>query len=148
MEMRTCRRVFAAWMLLLTFADYSHAQDGGGYKVIVNSSNPVTSLGTAYVSDLFLGKIGRWDHGEDVATVDQSARSSVRTQVSRSVHHKSVAAVKSHWQQRIFSGRGVPPPEFGSDAEVVAFVQQDPGAIGYVSISASLDTVKVVEILQ
>ena len=148
MEMRRCRWVFAVCMLLLTFAGSSYAQDGGGYKVIVNSSNPVTSLRTAYLSDLFLGKIGRWDHGEDVASVDQSARSSVRAGFSRSVHHKSVSAVKSHWQQMIFSGRGVPPPELGSDAEVVAFVQRDPGAIGYVSISASLDTVKVVEILQ
>lgn len=148
MEIQTCRRVFAVCMLLLTIAGPSHAQDGGGYKVIVNSSNPVTSLRAAYLSDLFMGKIGRWDHGDDVAAVDRSARASLRARFSRSVHHKSVAAVKSHWQQMIFSGRGVPPLELRSDAEVVAFVQRDPGAIGYVSTSASLNEVKVVEILK
>ena len=148
MEIRRCRRVSAVCMLLLTFAGASHAQEGEGYEVIVNYSNPVSSLRTAYVSDLFLGKIGRWDHGEDVASVDRSAHSPVRARCARSVHHRSVSAVKSHWQQMIFSGRGVPPPELGSDAEVVAFVQRDPGAIGYVSNSASLNGVKVVEILK
>ncbi len=102
MEIRTCRRVFAVYILLLTFAGPSHAQDGGGYKVIVNSSNPVTSLRSAHVSDLFMGKTQRWDHGELAGPVDQSAGSSARARFSKSVHHKSVGAVKSYWQQMIF----------------------------------------------
>ena len=100
------------------------------------------------MSELFLGKVRRWDHGEAVAPVDRSARSSVRAGFSKNVHHKSVGAVKSYWQQMIFSGKGVPPLELHSDAEVVAYVQRNPGAIGYVSGSTSLNKVKVVEILK
>ncbi len=132
---------------LLVLAASAAAQDGS-FRVIVNSSNPAGSLRSAYVSELFLGKIRRWDHGGAVAPVDRSVRSSVRAGFSKSVHHKSVRAVQSYWQQRIFSGRGVPPPELHSDAEVVAYVQRNPGAIGYVSGSASLNKVRVVEILK
>lgn len=132
---------------LLVLAASAAAQDGS-FRVIVNSSNPTSSLRSAFVSDLFLGKIRRWNHGETVSPVDQSARSSVRAGFSKSVHRKSVGAVTSYWQQQIFSGRGIPPLELRSDAEVVAHVQRNPGGVGYVSGSVSLNKVKVVEILK
>lgn len=138
---------FVCVITLLVLAATAAAQDGS-FRVIVNSSNPSGSLRSAYVSKLFLGKTRRWDQGAAVAPVDRSARSSVRAKFSRSVHNKSVGAVKSYWQQMIFSGRGVPPLVLHSDAEVVAYVKRNPGAIGYVSSSASLNKVKVVEILK
>jgi hypothetical protein len=49
-----------------------------------------------------------------------------------------VSAVESYWQQAIFSGRSVPPLEKASDAEVLAFVRANPGAVGYVSGGADL----------
>ena len=55
-------------------------------------------------------------------------------------HSRSVAAVKSYWQQVIFSGRGVPPPELETDEAVLRFVARHPGAIGYVSGSADVRT--------
>ena len=50
----------------------------------------------------------------------------------------SVAAVKLYWQQAVFSGRDVPPPELDSEQEVVRFVLRNPGAIGYVSDGADI----------
>ena len=46
---------------------------------------------------------------------------------------RSVAAVRSYWQQRIFSGRDVPPPEVDTENQVIKYVAGDPGALGYVS---------------
>jgi hypothetical protein len=40
----------------------------------------------------------------------------------------------------------VPPPEKASDAEIVAFVRDTPGAIGYVWSGADASGVKVVAI--
>ena len=65
---------------------------------------------------------------------------------SKSIHGKTAAAVKSYWNQQIFSGREVPPVEKKSDAEVLSFVRSTPGAIGYVSDTASTDGVRVVTI--
>ena len=47
----------------------------------------------------------------------------------------------------IFSGKGIPPPEKASDAEIVTFVRDTPGAIGYVAPGADLSGVKVVAIV-
>jgi hypothetical protein len=59
---------------------------------------------------------------------------------------RSVAAVRNYWQQRIFSGRGVPPPELDSDEEIVAYVLKHRGAVGYVSGSAELRGTNAIEV--
>jgi hypothetical protein len=46
-------------------------------------------------------------------------------------------------QQRIFAGRGLPPPELESDEAVLRYVRSRPGAVGYVSERAELGGVKV-----
>ena len=65
---------------------------------------------------------------------------------AQTVHGRSGSAVKSYWQKRLFSGRGVPPPEMGSNAEVVAYVERNPGAIGYVRAGQALRGVKRIDV--
>jgi hypothetical protein len=57
-----------------------------------------------------------------------------------------VAAVKAYWQQRIFSGRGVPPPALDSDQAVLEYVASHPGAVGYVSGAAAVGSTKVMSV--
>ena|ERR1700741_444185 len=115
-------------------------------KVIVNNSVSITSLSKKAASDLFLKKTTKWSDGTAVLPVDLVDTSSTRESLSKSVHGKTTAAVKSYWNQQIFSGRDVPPVEKKSDAEVLAFVRSTPGAIGYVSEAASTEGVRVVTI--
>jgi ABC-type phosphate transport system substrate-binding protein len=131
---------------LVTGAEPASAAD---FKVVVNASNPTASLGAAQLGRLFLKKDTRWESGETVEPVDQSAKSTVRAAFSTDVHHKDVGSIKSYWQQQIFSGRGTPPPEMSSDAEVLAFVRSHAGAIGYVSSAAAVgDGVKAVRLTE
>lgn len=116
------------------------------YKIIVNNSVPVTSLSKKAASDLFLKKTAKWENGTAVMPVDQLDSSGAREGFSKAVHGKPAAAVKSYWNQQIFSGRDVPPVEKKSDAEVLTFVRSTPGAIGYVSEAASVDGVRVVTV--
>ena len=44
----------------------------------------------------------------------------------------------------MFSGRDVPPLEKDSDASVINFARNNPGAIGYVSENAKVNGVRVV----
>jgi ABC-type phosphate transport system substrate-binding protein len=115
------------------------APSSDGFQLIVNSANPVASLSREKASKMFLKKISKWDSGAAVAPVDLDQGSPVRAAFSRAVHGKPVSAVVSYWQQLIFSGRDVPPPEKGSDAAVIAFVKANPGAIGYVGGSVPSD---------
>jgi ABC-type phosphate transport system substrate-binding protein len=110
-------------------------------RLVVHPSVPVRTLPREAVARLFLGKAQEWSDGTRVRPVDQRDRSAIREAFAREVLRRSTAAVKAHWQQLVFSGRGVPPPEAPSDAAVLAHVRAHPGAIGYVSASAPLDGV-------
>jgi ABC-type phosphate transport system substrate-binding protein len=112
---------------------------------VVNGANPVTALPRDLASKMFLKKVQTWESGLAVAPVDREQGSPVRAAFSKAVHGKPVSAVVSYWQQQIFSGREVPPPERTSDAAVIAFVRANPGAIGYVSGPPPAD-VKVIAV--
>jgi ABC-type phosphate transport system substrate-binding protein len=109
-----------------------------GFRVIVHPANALRAAPETWLAEVFLKKVTRWPEGEVTRPVDQKPASAVRRLFSERVLRRSVGAVRSYWQQRIFSGRDVPPPELDSDEAVVAFVAKYPGAIGYVSAAAKL----------
>jgi ABC-type phosphate transport system substrate-binding protein len=113
----------------------AQAQD---FTIIVNASNPVASLPRDDVAKLFLKKTLTWASGQPVTPVELPPTAKARVEFARDVLNKSVGQVKSYWQQQIFSGRDVPPPEKQSENDIVAFVRSNPGAIGYVSKGADI----------
>ena len=124
-------------------------QEDPGFKVIVHADNPTTSVERSKLSKMFLKKSKRWDDGESVKPIDQDEKSEVRERFTRTVHKKSISAIKSYWQRMIFSGRDVPPQEVATDAEVIEFVAAERGAVGYVSSGAELGSgVKVLEVAE
>lgn len=103
------------------------------YRVVVHPSNALRSVASEWLADAFLKKVTRWPDGETLRPIDQRAGSEVRRAFSQGVLRRSVGAVRSYWQQRIFSGRDVPPPEVDSDEAVLGFVAKHAGAVGYIS---------------
>jgi ABC-type phosphate transport system substrate-binding protein len=116
------------------------------YLVIVNAENPASSAERKFLSDVFLKKTTRWSGGQLIRPVDQNADSAVRRRFSEEVLERSVTAVRSYWQQVIFSGRDVPPPELSGDDTVLEYVKNHAGAVGYVSGGASTAGAKVLSL--
>jgi len=112
------------------------------YVVIVNAKHAGAAVPRELLADVFLKKATRWDTGEAAAPVDLRADSGVRQAFSLGVLKRPVAAVRRYWTQRIFSGGELPPLEVETDAAVVQYVAGHPGAVGYVSSSASLGVTK------
>ena len=112
------------------------------FRVVVHPSHAQPSVERALLADAFLKKITRWSNGETVRPVDLKPDAFARKRFTEVVLKRSVGAVRSYWQQRIFSGRDVPPQELDSDEAVVAFVAKYPGAVGYVSGAAKLSGVR------
>ncbi len=113
------------------------------FRVIVHPRNRVNSVSREFLANVFLKKATRWSGDRVIRPVDLDARSSARRHFSRDVLKRPVEAVRSYWRQVIFSGRGVPPPEFEDDQQVIAFVLRHEEAIGYVSSDANLSAAGV-----
>jgi ABC-type phosphate transport system substrate-binding protein len=120
---------------------------GQGFKVVVNEANASDTISKQQLSSIFMKETATWNSGQVVMPVDQVASSSTRNGFSKVIFGRDANAIKSYWQRQIFSGRGVPPPEKASDDDVLAFVREHPGAIGYVASNADTGSgVKVLEI--
>lgn len=103
------------------------------FKLVVHPENPLASASRTFLSDAFLRNVGKWGDGRSIMPVDLRVEAKVRERFSERIHGRSALAVKRYWQQRIFSGSGVPPPELGSDQAVLEYVLKHRGGIGYVS---------------
>lgn len=137
------------WSLLglCTFAGQAaRAESTSEFRVLVNPENPVSSVSRDFITDVFLKRTTRWHDGETTHPVDQRADAAVRKSFSDAVLRRSVSAIKRYWQQRIFSGRDLPPPELENDEAVVGYVLKHRGAIGYVTSGAKLGRAKPVTI--
>ena len=136
----------AAWLVLgsLAYGGARAAEPSAGFRVIVHLANPVTSLSTDALRQIFLKQKTRWEDGEAIKPVDLGLQSAVRDEFSREVLARSVQAVRSYWLQRIFSGGYVPPPELHSDQAVIEYVRSNRGAVGYVSALADVSSAKVI----
>jgi ABC-type phosphate transport system substrate-binding protein len=140
------RKILPLAALLVAFASF--AEEPAGVRVIVNPANRETSVSREHLSKLFLRKQTSWPSGGAVDPVDQRATSAAREKFVQWAHHKSASALAYYWQQQVFSGRGSPPPEKSGDADVVEYVAQNPGAVGYVSPGAKLAGVKLLAVTE
>jgi ABC-type phosphate transport system substrate-binding protein len=107
------------------------------FQVIVNVEVRGNQIPRTVLSSIFLKEAVRWGDGHRVTPVDQSLRSPVREEFSKVVLQESIDAVQQIWNRKLT--RGVMPPIVkSSDDEVVAYVAETAGAIGYVSRGVSL----------
>ena len=116
------------------------------YKVIVNNANAQSSISKKELAMVFLKKRKRWEDGTVIAPIDQQAKASVRATFSEEIFRKKVSAIRSYWQSAMFSGMASAPDEKKSDQDVINYVKNNKGAIGYVSADSGLGGVKVLSI--
>lgn len=135
-----------AIFILLSGVGFVSGAGGGSVRVIANPTVKGTQMTRAALAQIFLKEASKWGDGSPAQPVDQSLKSPVRSTFSNSLLGRSIIEIQIYWQRRMTTG-AVPPPVRTTDEEVVSFVAQTPGAIGYVSDSTPLpDTVKALEI--
>jgi ABC-type phosphate transport system substrate-binding protein len=120
------------------------------YKIIINTSNPISEISREKLSKIFLKKIKRWEDGKEIHPVDLIHESPIRRRFSKEVHERSVSKVKAYWQLQLFSGRDIPPPQLDYEKDVMVYVNADPGAIGYLSGKTPIKghSVKVIHVTE
>jgi ABC-type phosphate transport system substrate-binding protein len=144
--MRSRQPWLAAMVIAVLAASSASGAEDVRFKVIVNPKNPVTSIDRDVLRNAYLKKEAAWQDGDTMRPVDLARRSSVRDVFTRVVLKKTPAQLKTYWSQQIFSGKGVPPPEVATPAEVTAYVIANPGAIGYVPADVAVPGTKVIEV--
>lgn len=112
--------------------------------VVVASGSPVSSLTADQVAQLFTGKADTFPGGGKAVPIDQAEGSADRNAFHAKVTGKDAAQLKAYWSKLIFAGKGQPPKEVASGADVKKAVAADPAAIGYLDKSLVDGSIKVV----
>ena len=144
---RTILRLTLLAATMLAFAGSSIAsEDGREFKVIVNPENPIGSVDRDFLRDVYLKKSNEWGGGETIHPIDLASKYPARDRFTEHVIRKTPAQLRTYWNQQIFSGKGVPPPEAGTVADVIAYVLAHKGAIGYLPADADPGRAKMISI--
>lgn len=104
--------------------------------MVVHATNSLASIEARELSQLFLKRTTRWPGGGVVLPLDQPTSSAVREKFSQQVLSKPPLAMEAYWTKLLFSGQGTPPLMKSNDREVLAYVRDNSGAVGYVATDA------------
>lgn len=143
-----CLTLFA---IILALFIQIYAQDSSQkYRVIINSTNPVSQLTREQLSSYFLKRVTKWSNGSQIMPVDLIKTSDVRAAFSEDVLHRRVSSVEAYWHKQIFSGRGIPPAQVENDSLVILYIGRHPDGIGYIDANRKIEglNVKGIKVVQ
>jgi len=109
--------------------------------IVVNAKNPTSAMTVDQASQFFLGK------SSSLTPVDQGENAAIRPEFYKKLADKELSQVKAIWSKLVFTGKGSPPKEYASSAEVKKAVAANPNAIGYIEKADVDSSIKVVTTL-
>ena len=133
-----CRMVVFGVLMLASMGNSL----AGDVKVIANAAINSASISDNELRSVFLLQRKTLKDGTAVEPVLQK-RGPVHDAFCRQFLSRDGEEIRIYYDGIVFTGKGSMPKQLNSDADVVKYVAHTPGAIGYVSSSASADGVKV-----
>ncbi|MDD2775661.1 MAG: hypothetical protein PHU06_06880 [Gallionella sp.] len=118
--------------LLTALLIVSICEAQAGDIVIIGNSN-VGKLDAVSVQRLYTGKAIEME-GSHITAVNLTS-GSLRDRFLRRFLNQDDNKYIAYWTVRRFSGKGIPPQELSSTADVINFVKSTPGGIGYIDES-------------
>ena len=139
-------RMLAAGLIVipLLWMAVPSAQVSPPFVVVVNKSNPITSLPVTELQRVFRKQTRMWRHGESMVPVDWDATSEIRQEFSRLVMGRSVREMADFWIQQSITQGLAPPSTLKSARAILRFVANVPGAISYVPLGEADGSVKMI----
>ncbi len=129
------------WIVVLVSAEAT----AGGVKIVANRSVAANSVSLAELKSVYLQEKNALVDGTHVQPV-LAKGGAVHEAFLRQYLDKSDPALQIYYRSLVFTGKGSMPRAVQSDAEMLSYVAKTKGAIGYVSASAGVEGVKVLEV--
>ena len=135
------RALLAFAVLIALLLPRAAAADG--ILVIANPSVDMpVALTLRQIAAIYLLRTTVWRDGTHIVPVNREATSEIRSEFTARVLKQDNASLAAYWNEMHFKGKQ-PPVIQESDRAMLAFVQNVPGAIGYIDASTQPLNVKV-----
>ncbi len=137
--------VFGSLALLIGLSTGNCAQ-AGEILIIVHIDVGVEELAQKTISEIYLGTRTKWDD-ELTIRVAMLKKGETHEQFTKEIVKTTPAKLKSFWKKVVFTGIGTPPKIFKKEDDLVEFVAETEGAIGYITKETSHEEVKTLSIV-
>lgn len=134
--MKRFRLLLAALMLGASLAQ-------ADVVIIGNPAGP-DSITLDQVRDIYLNRSKALPNGQRAVPYELSEGNATRDAFHDAVTGRSNAQLKAFWSQQVFTGKGQPPQEIGTEAAMKSSVASTPGSIGYIDAAQVDGSVKVI----
>lgn len=112
--------------------------------VIVNARSGIAVMSRSDVINVFFGRNRQFFNGVEVQPIDLIDSHSLRGIFYERLLGKDLAEVNAYWSRQVFSGRMQALPRGASIEDVLKWVAEHPGGIGFVPLSKADARVRVV----
>ncbi len=112
-------------------------------EVIVHPSNNA-ALDQDSIQRIFLGKTRAFPGGGEAVAISAKEGSPEEAEFTEKVLSKSPKQLKAYWAKMVFTGKGTPPRQIDSAAEMVKLISANPNLIGFIPAGTGGSGVKVV----
>ena len=107
--------------------------NGMGYcDIVVVGNQDAPELSKSMAKQIFLKKIDVLPNGITVTPIDLSDNNEIKWDFYQKVAGKKPAQIHSYWSRAVFSGKGNPPEQVDSVAELKRMIAKNRGVIGYI----------------
>ncbi|TAF75827.1 MAG: hypothetical protein EAZ53_05095 [Bacteroidetes bacterium] len=149
--MKSIKILFFSVFIVLLFGAFSpnNIQDQT-LVIIVHKDNPVESLSLSEVKLYWLRKVKkRWPTiNKNIRPVDSKSKSPEQQAFYKKVLNMSATDVEAYFNQKQYESAEKPQDKFGNERDIIEFVADQEGAIGFVnsnSLSADMKSkIKIV----
>jgi len=112
-------------------------------EVIVHPSN-AAALDKDSIQRIFLGKTRAFPGGGEAVPISFKEGSPEEADFTKNVLSKTPKQLKAYWAKMVFTGKGTPPRQTDSAAEMLNLISANPNLIGFVPAGSATGNVKVV----
>ena len=104
--------------------------------VITNAASPA-AVTKDDIANVYTGRNG------SITPVNLTEANPIRSSFDEKGVGRTSSQLKAYWSKLVFTGKGTPPKELSSEAEVIQFVSSTPNSVGYVDAGSVNGNVKV-----
>ena len=121
--------VTAVLLSLITVVGVNAQNSWTNDIVVIGNEVGESDFSVNQARDIFLGRVPYFENKTKCLLVLPSPKNESAEAVAGSIYQKSIKGVQKLWLSLVFQGRGEPPLFVDNEADAIAFVKQNEGAV-------------------
>ena len=139
------KKILTSLIIIFFLALWEWAPAYAEVLIITHPDVKETSLAKKEIKIIFLGKKVQW---QDKSKINAAilVEADLYKDFLQTYVNKTQNQFTNYWRKMIFTGKGFPPKRFQSSAELIVYVAETPGAIGFIKAGTEVKNVNVINV--